>query len=246
MFSRASPDPRVDHISGDGYYAGNWFFLEFSSSGKRANQFRIRNKATDIVHVSRLTQDPQVTNYAGTSGVYDDQYFSFACEPVTLDRIEYHVDRASILSSTVVAMGSQTNRNNSDVEQNIEMTFTKTESVWYTWDYTVAFTVGIRAGGKVGIPFVADGEVRMDASNMHSWSPSKTTTDEISVSEAVTVTAPAHTQFVATASFTKSVVNVPFTMYAKMDSTGASTSVKGVYNGASLWNVSVSFKQEAI
>jgi hypothetical protein len=245
MFSRAEPDPRVGHISGDGKYDDNWFFLEFGS-GSRVGHFRVRNKASDMVLVSRTTQDPKVTNYAGTSGVYDDQYFSFICENVTLDRIDYDIKKAKILSSTTIAMGSQTNRNPCDVEQNMSMTFTKTESLSRTWDYTVAFTVGASAGGKVGIPFVEEGEVKVEVSNTHSWSSSNTTTEDVAVSETVSVAAPPHTQVTATASFTKSVVNVPFTMYFKVDSNGALTSVGGVYNGASLWNVLVSYKQEAI
>ncbi|KAH0541784.1 hypothetical protein FGG08_003739 [Glutinoglossum americanum] len=70
--------------------------------------FRIRNHASDMVHISRTTTDPLVINYPRDKEKYNDQYFSFLRELANFDRIEYHVDKAKILSSAVVAMGSAT------------------------------------------------------------------------------------------------------------------------------------------
>ncbi|KUJ09033.1 uncharacterized protein LY89DRAFT_598580 [Mollisia scopiformis] len=245
MFSRKSPDPRVGHIDGDGKYADNWFWLEFGT-GDKVNNFRIRNHASDMVHVSRSGTDPEVINYAGDGTKYDDQYFSFLCELVNFDNIEYHINDAKILSSVVVAMGTETDCNETDTDQTIEFTFSKTESVSYTWDYTVGFIIDIGAGVEVEVPFVESGNVRVDVSNTHTFSTMHTTSEDTTFSGTVTTTAPPHTEVTATATMTKSAVSVPFTMYVIVASTNKTVAIEGTYNGTSFWNIQADFTQKSL
>lgn len=159
------------------------------------------------------------------------------------NKIEYHVDKATILSSVVVVMGSETNRNETNADQTIDLTFSKTESVSYTWDYTVAFTIGVEAGEEVEIPFVADGHVTTNLSNTHSFSSAHTTSDDTTFAGTVTATAPPYTKVTATATMTRSSISVPFTMYGTVASDNASVAINGIYTGTSFWNFEANFKE---
>ncbi|KAF2969149.1 hypothetical protein GQX73_g4411 [Xylaria multiplex] len=245
IFSRASPDPTVGHIDGNGKYADNWFWLEFGT-GDRKNYFRLRNRESDLVLVSRTTRDPQVCNFSGKGDKYNDQYFSFLCEHVDFDSIKYHLNDATILSSVTVAMGSLVDINKTDVKQSMDFTFAKAESLSYTWDYTVAFTVGVKTEAEVEIPFVASGKVEVNASNTHSFSSAQTTSSVTTFSGTVNVMAPPQSKVTATATMTRSEISVPFTMYLKVASTNKPVTVDGVYKGTSFWNLTAEFNEQKL
>lgn len=245
IFSRSSPDPHVGHIGGGGVYEDNWFKIE-AGTGKRANFFRLREKSTDTVLVSRPATEPQVCNHPGTSEIYDDQYFTFLFEDTKIDRIEYDINRGLVLSRVPELIGTQTELNYTDVNQTVEFDFSRTETISSSFDYTLGFTITVGASGKVGIPFVAEGAIKVDLSNSHTMKWGSTTTQSRTYASRFPATAPPHTKITATASVTCSQIEIPFTIYSKSVATGFEVRTEGTYRGVTYWDIQSDIKQESL
>ncbi|KAA8894423.1 hemolytic lectin [Sphaerosporella brunnea] len=242
IWSRNSPDPRIGHIGGNGQYEDNWFKFE-PGTGKLAGNFRIRNFASDAVLYSRTHNDPTLYNYPGNSNVYDDQYFTFLFEDMEINRVEYKIDQAKILSNVPEVIGSATQRNDSSVNQTVEFNFSRTESNSSSFDYTLGFTITVGASGKVGIPFVAEGQVKVDVSNSHTMKWGTTTTESKTYSARFPATAPPHTKITATATVTRANIEVPFTIYSRSVATGFEVATQGIYHGVTYWNIASDIKE---
>jgi hypothetical protein len=245
IYSRSSQDPRVGHVDGDGKYGDNWFYLELGE-GRYVNHFRIRNHASDTVLVSRRSTDPEVINYPGNAEHYADQYFSFLYERTVFDRIEYHMDQAKFDSSTLETMGKETNRNPTSTDQNIDFTFSKSDTVSFGWDFSAAVTIDFGGGIQVGIPEVASGDVKSDLSTTLTVSSLTTISHDTTFSATGYVAASAHTKVTATGTMTKSSISVPFTLYAKIAASGRTIPISGTYHGARYWEFEVDFQEESL
>ncbi|KAF3484075.1 hemolytic lectin LSLb [Arthroderma uncinatum] len=245
IFSRASPDPRVGHIGGDGMYADNYFKFE-EGSGKHKGQFRVRNYSSDMVLFSRESQSPYLGNYSGTAGVYDDQYWFFHFEDMTLNRVEYKLDQGQIIASNTETIGTESVTNGSDINQTVEFELSDTKSTSTNFEHSHGFTVGVEVSGKVEIPFVAEGELKVSASTTHTWTWGKTETESKTFTSKFSAAAPPHKKVTATASITRATVEVPYTMYWRSVATGNEVSSSGTYRGVTFWNLSSVVKQTDI
>ncbi|PPQ78878.1 hypothetical protein CVT25_002421 [Psilocybe cyanescens] len=242
LWSRTSPDPNIGHIDGDGKYEDNWFKLEIGT-GHHASGFRLFNPSSDTVLVSRTTFAPYVTNHH-SSAVYDDQYFSFLFEDMVIDRVVYHVDKGKILASVPLVIADQTLENDSDEPQTMEFSVNETQEESSTFEYALGFTITIGASGKAGIPFVAEGEISVEASNSHNFTWGTTTTNSKSYTARLPVTARPHTVVRATSSVTRSTIDIPITVYSKSVSTGLEVKTEGKYTGVTTWNLRHSVSQD--
>jgi hypothetical protein len=245
IFSRNSPDPRVGHIDGDGMHDDNWFKLEVGT-GKLASHFRIRNYASDTVLYSRTHNNPTLYNYPGNSNVYDDHYFTFLFEDMEINRVEYQTDQAKVLASVPEVIGTMTQRNNTAVNQTVEFDFARTETNSSSFDYTLGFTITVGTSGKVGIPFVAEGQVKVDISNSHALKWGTTTTESKTYSTRFPATAPPYRKITATATVTRSNIEVPFTVYSRSVATGFEVATHGIYHGVTYWNIQSDIKEEPL
>lgn len=235
VFSR-STEPRVGHIGGDGKYDDNWFRLE-PGTGKLANHFRLRNFSSDQVIVSRTHVKPNLTNFSGTATIHDDHYFTFVFEDTEVTRIEYKADQAQILSSTPEVIGASTQLKATSLPQTLEFSYSQAQTVSSNFEYGLGFKATAGASGKVGIPLVAEGEVRVDLSMSRDfkWGTSfgATRTFEPKFS----ATAPPRTKVVGAFKATKSSITVPFTVYSRSVATGYEVATVGVYHGVTYWDI---------
>ncbi|KAF8226041.1 hemolytic lectin [Tricholoma matsutake] len=236
LFARNSPEPRVGHTDGDGQYDDNWFRFE-TGSGKQAGYFRLRNFSSDTVLFSRTGTDPQVYNYPGSGKKYDDQYFTALFEDLKVDRIEYKLNQGKILSSTPVVIGSQTLRNESDVQQTMEFNLTDTTTNTSTWEFTQSYSITIGASGKIGIPKVVDFALKLDITGKFDWKSGTTTTTTKTYTARLPVSAPAHSTARAVSSVTRSDIEVPYTIYLKSVATGQRAEFPGIYKGVTTWDL---------
>jgi len=245
IFSRKSPSPRVGHIGGGGQHEDNWFKFE-PGTGKLAGYFRIRNYATDAVLYSRTKIDPTLYDYPGNKKVYDDQYFTFLFENMKIDRVDYQIDEAKILTSIPEIIGTETLRNDTSVNQTVEFNFSRTEISSSSFEYTRGFTVTVGTSGKVGFPFVTEGEVKVDVSNSHTLKWGTTTTESKTFTTRLLATVPPYNKVIATASVTCAKIQVPFTLYSKSAATGFEVATHGTYNGATYWNLQSDIREEPL
>lgn len=245
IWSRNSPEPKIGHIDSNGGYDDNWFKLEVGT-GKNANYFRLRNYHSDTVLFSRSQNDPTLWNYPGNGGVYDDQYFTFLFEDMEISRIAYRLDQAKILSNTPEVIGSAVDRNRSTVNQTMEFSFSDTKTTSSSFDYTLGFAVTVGASGKVEIPFVAEGAVKVDVSNSHTFTWGSVTTESKVYATKFNVTAAPNSKITATATVTRSDLDVPFTLYSRSVATGYEVATEGIYRGVTFWNTQCDYTQEAL
>jgi len=247
IFSRSSPDPRVGHIDGNGEYADNWFTIE-AGTGKNANNFRLRNKYTDsdTVMFSRTTPDPKLYNYPGNSDIYDDQYFTYLFEDMKIDRIEYHVDQALIVSSVPEVIGQETERNDTDVNQTVEFDFSKALTLSSSFEYTLGFTIAVGTTIEAGLPGVVGGQVKVDASVTNTFKWGSITTEGETYAIKFSATAPPHTQVTGVGTVTCCNIDVPYTVYSSSVATGFQVMTTGTYHGVTFWDIQSDTTQKAL
>ncbi|WEW55458.1 hypothetical protein PRK78_000889 [Emydomyces testavorans] len=245
IFSRNSPDPKVSHVEGDGKWDDNYFKIE-AGSGEHKTHFRLRNFSSDTVIFSRTTAEPYLANCAASYGPCDDQYFRFEFEDMDVDRIEYKIDKGQILSSVPEAMGSDSLRNTSTVNQSVEFDFSKTKTLSSSFDYTLGFSITVGRSVKVAVPEVADAELKVDYTNSHEFKWGSTTTESVTFDAKVPVVAPPSTKVTATATITCCNIEVPYTIYLKSVATGATVTSQGIYRGVTYWNIESSITQQNI
>ncbi|KDR66599.1 hypothetical protein GALMADRAFT_232450 [Galerina marginata CBS 339.88] len=235
LFSRNSSNPHVGHVDGNGAYDDNWFKLEIGTNTKASN-FRLVNYNSDTVLVSRTHAEPQVYNHSKKE-TFDDQYFSFLFEDVEIDRVVYHVDKGEILSSTPLVIADQTLQNDTNTQQSMEFSINDTEVHTSTFDYTLGFTIAIGASITAGIPTVAEGQIKMDISNSHTFNWGGSTSTSKSYTARLPIVAPANSSVRATSSVTRSTLNIPFTVFSKAVSTGFVARTEGIYTGVTTWDL---------
>ncbi|BFI06039.1 hypothetical protein MPTK1_1g28830 [Marchantia polymorpha subsp. ruderalis] len=245
LYSRNSPDPRLSQIGGDGQYEDNWFRFDVGT-GKLASYFRIRNVGTNTVLYSRTHDDPMFFNYPADYEASDDQYFTFVFEDTEIDRVEYQIDQATVLASVPEVIGTSSLRNDSDVDQTVEFDFERTETQSSSFDYTLGFTITVGASGKAGIPFVAEGEVKVDVSNSHTFNWGTTSSESKTYSVKFPAVAPPRHKIIGTATVTRSNIEIPFTVYSKSVATGFEVATQGIYKGVTYWNIQSEVKQESL
>lgn len=258
IFSRTSADPRVGHVDGDGMYKDNWFKLE-PGTGKNDGRFRLRNDASNTVLFSRSIESMArsgiaiigedyltLGNHPADAKPFDDQYFSFMFEDMKISKIEYKHDEARILAQKPEIIGVETQINDSEVPQTMEFSFSQTRATSYTFSHKFGHSITIGASGKVGIPLIAEGEVKLETTQTYEFSWGQQTTDSTVIGTKFNVTAPRNSRLTASAKVTRADVDVPFTVYFKSAATGYEVAIDGIYKGVSYWNTVCEYKQDAL
>lgn len=126
---------------------------------------------------------------------HDGQLFSFLPEDVDnlfWSRIEFDIDHAKILSSTPVVLTSQIGENDTDVDQSFtfEKRMTVEESTSAEHSHGFSIMVGVEGGG--GIPFIADGKVKSEATTTHDWKYGKNNSRSAEIVGTFPVVIPPH------------------------------------------------------
>lgn len=221
---------------------------KFVYRGKGPNVFYInsemaaRDRLMPWALFSRLGPQPEV----GSSMIIEENIheFSFLLEGMTIYRIEYHLDRWQLLSSAPSHMPSQTFTNNTDLNQIAEFTFSETRTSTYTFDHTHGFGITVGTKGKIGIPFVAEGEISMEGTTTHSWSFGSEISETATFGTRFPVEARPGQTVTAIASISRSVMDVPWTIYTKHVETGFEVETHGIFHGVQYYHVEAQYTLE--
>ncbi|BFI33924.1 hypothetical protein MPTK2_4g90470P [Marchantia polymorpha subsp. ruderalis] len=245
IFSRNSPVKLIGHVVGDGNYEDNWFKIE-PGTGKLAGYFRLRNYQTDRVLFSRLQPEPELNDYPGHLKSGDDNYFTFILEDLEMEitRVEYHLDKAMVTDSVSEVIGSTTLRNRGAVSQVAEFEFTRDETNSSSFEYTHGYPIRVGTSGKVAIPFVESGQVKVDGTKSQTlkWGTAITETKPYSIR--LPAVGPFDNKITVTAFVSRSNIEVPFTVYSRSVAKGFEVATHGIYKGVTHWNVRTDVKQE--
>lgn len=185
-------------VKDDGFHDENWFKFE-PGTGKFAQFFRLRNYENNNKLSSRTEPEPLLVNYPGDVSILEDQYSFFDFEDMKIDRVEYEINQTKMLDTLPKVIGRSTQRNDTDVNQTVEFDFSRTVTNTSTFDYKLGFNITVGASGNVGIPFIAEGEVKVEASNSHDFSWGTTKSESVTFSARFPATTPPHHKVIATA-----------------------------------------------
>ncbi|KAJ3476704.1 hypothetical protein NLI96_g10979 [Meripilus lineatus] len=235
LFSRR-PTPNVGHVDGNGRFPDNWFILE-PGRGQHANNFRVVTPSDGVTLVSRTHERPYLWSYDRFSTIWPDQFFSFLWEDMRVDRVDYDLHLAQVLSSTPLVIANQTLTNDTNLEQ--EMSFELNESVQNTstFEYSTGFTVTVGTSFSVGIPFIARTEITVDTSTTNEWSWGQQDTFGRAHTANFPVRAGPRETVRAVSSVNRGVLEVPFTMHLSSRSTGTRVVTRGKWHGVSTWDL---------
>ncbi|KAI0315459.1 hemolytic lectin [Amylostereum chailletii] len=237
LFSRTLQDPNVWHVDGDGKYNDNWFELE-PGKGQYAKTFRLLCPATNTVIFSRVGVDPEVYNYPGPpNSIYADQHFSFRFEDMQIDKIEYDLKVGRIISSTPEILANQTLTNGSDREQEMKFELNRSETHTSTFEYGIGFTISVGATAKGGVPFIAEGELRIDTSVTNEWKFGEANSFTKTYTASFPVKAGPHETVRAVSTVNRGELEVPYTIHLRSKSTGFKVETKGKWHGVSTWDL---------
>lgn len=159
-----------------------------------------------------------------------------------LMNVVYHTDRASINSSRVVVLATQTGINNSSVEGQIALQITYTNTTTKSWNNSVTVGFAVTVKFSAGVPLVAESgiEVTASVSNTISWGAETSESTEVSGTYTVPSVPPGHRVRV-TVSGTEAKCDVPFS-YNQLDTLPDGVQhdnyfADGVYRGANVFSI---------
>lgn len=198
------------------------------------------------VHAEREVKE---SSHPGTTDVVDDSLFSFLPNDfgnkLRWDRIELDIDNGRILSSTPEAAAPQVIVNNTDVNQSQYVEFTLKVEKSSSFEHTHGFSIMAGTGGKVGIPFVAEGSIKLETTTTHNWTWGNTETRTSEVTANFPVVAPPRSTVTATAMMTRSVLDIPFRIYTTSPSSGIEIVTHGIYKGVDVWGLRSELNQHS-
>lgn len=221
---------------------------KFVYRGKGPNVFYINSEMASRDRLmlwalfSRLSPQPEV----GSSMIYEEgiHEFSFLLEGMTISRIEYHLDNWKLISAAPSNMPSQTFTNKTDLNQIMEFTFSETRTSTYTFEHSHGFGITVGTKGKIGIPFVAEGEISLEASTTHSWTFGSEISETVTFGTRFPVEARPGQTIIAKAAITRSIMDVPWTIYTKHVETGFEVQTHGTFHGVQYYHVNGEYSLE--
>lgn len=147
--------------------------------------------------------------------------------------IEYELDAASVKDEEALVTMASVIHNPLETAITKTLTFTYTKSEVGTWNNEVGVSVGVETEFKVGVPFIAEGKIKVsvDASYTHAWGGSEEKTREVTDSTEVSV--PAKTRLKVQVIVKRALIDVNFTYTIKRLLTNGETTsqegLRGVY-----------------
>ncbi|XP_030055722.1 uncharacterized protein LOC115468274 [Microcaecilia unicolor] len=161
--------------------------------------------------------------------------------------LDFQVDKGKITSMERDLVEEQTYRNPSSVPLNSTFSFKKTIKTESSFTHEHGFTVkfGIELNFKAGIPVIGDAQTKivLETSTTHTWKFNEVNSTQTEFSRSSTFVVPPGKSIKQVATIQKAQMDVP---YVATVSTlfGFVTTVRGVWKGASVFNLEV--KQEDV
>jgi hypothetical protein len=166
---------------------------------------------------------------------------------VDITAIEYHVDKAKVLSNGAAELYRTVVTNNSDQAQSSAMTGSESVSETKGWSDSLGVKVAAKTNFKCGVPLLAEGkvEVSVEVSNTYTWNGSTTTTKTWGFN--VPVVVPPRQTIVGLISVKVSTITVPYTMHGTVvlkSGTKLPGQWAGVYTGNNSHDLAVTFVKQ--
>ncbi|KAL2613695.1 hypothetical protein R1flu_025387 [Riccia fluitans] len=157
----------------------------------------------------------------------------------------YDVDHAQIVSTTPKALASQSQENNSDLEQSMSININTSYARTFTWTLKTGRKVGLKAASKVTtaaeLPTIVSAKVEVSSefateeSTEFNWG--KELRQVTTFSASLPVKVPPKTMLKARVSFFESVMNVPWQATVTFVGTSTTKVITGEWNGSTVYDV---------
>ncbi|KAL6142643.1 hypothetical protein ACLB2K_060920 [Fragaria x ananassa] len=138
----------------------------------------------------------------------------FLLEELVRSRLIYNVNfnllDARIYSNEPELVTGQSFNNVTSLPQNMELTFTYTQSKTSTWNATVSITVGVSTTFRTGVPFIADGEISTSLETTTTYEWGRSYTEEETCTDTIAITTPAMSRVTVSRIETRGSCDVPF------------------------------------
>ncbi|XP_004305001.1 PREDICTED: uncharacterized protein LOC101297173 [Fragaria vesca subsp. vesca] len=138
----------------------------------------------------------------------------FLLEELVRSRLIYNVNfnllDARIYSNEPELVTGQSFNNVTSLPQNMELTFTYTQSKTSTWNATVSTTVGVSTTFRTGVPFIADGEISTSLETTTTYEWGRSYTEEETRTDTIAITAPPMRRVTVSRIETRGSCDVPF------------------------------------
>ena len=117
----------------------SWFKLE-PGTGQYTGYCRLITPSQGLTLFSRVYPDPTFANYTDKN-FYSDQLFKLMWEDMKVDKVDFKLDAGKILASTPVVLAEQVLTNNSNSEQQVSFSVSKTVTNTSSFEYGEGFTL---------------------------------------------------------------------------------------------------------
>ena len=121
----------------------SWFKLE-PGKGQYTGYCRLITPSQGLTLFSRVSPEPSFTNYTDKD-FHPDQLFKLMWEDMKVDKVDFKLDSGKILASTPMVLAEQVLTNNSNSEQEMSFSVSKTVTNTSSFEYGEGFTVTIGA-----------------------------------------------------------------------------------------------------
>ncbi|PWA24186.1 hypothetical protein CCH79_00016246 [Gambusia affinis] len=156
-----------------------------------------------------------------------------------VDRIDY-ICKVGCHSDPPKTLKTSTARNLSLMNVTKTVSLTETTTDERRWDSSNSFTVGIRTSIKTGIPFVAEGQIEVNAETTHSFSRGNSWTEQISHSFTLELTVPPNHSCTVKMVGYRYNMDIPFTARLQRtyeDGETKSLTISGNYHGVQVGDI---------
>ena len=106
-------------------------------------------------------------------------YYEFWAYPgdLEIDKLEYDLDKAKIVSQKPRGVFDQELENNSSIVQTNIVTFSYSKSESFSWSHSLGVELIVTAGGEAGVPFFAKGYWSVSVSTTYNYQNTKSVTN---------------------------------------------------------------------
>lgn len=226
--------------------AANIFTIE-AGTGLRAGQFRLKSNETEAV-IAAEAVDLAFTGMSGSvvqlsspDKEAENQYFGFVLEDLEFSSIEYKLPQGRLISNQPKYLTSQTATNHTSEEQKRSITLSETVEESRHWDNELGIMAGVEMGGKAGIPFVAEGEIKVKVEGHYNRSWGTAASSSKTWSDTVELNIGAKKTYKVTASIVQANLEVPYVATWVSKESKIPVTIHGVFKGVTTYDFSTTY-----
>ncbi|KAM0338453.1 hypothetical protein ACHAPU_011330 [Fusarium lateritium] len=173
----------------------------------------------------------------------DGQYWEMLYEPgMAIDNIEYQTDAHEILNQGAQQLEVIDFTNKSSIAQESTFSYDKTVTHSSEFTHSMGVSIKIEVSGKVGIPFVSKGGIKVEVGTEYKYSVAKKETTEERYARELKVMVPPQSAMRVQATVKAGKLKVPFVITYVTES-GVKLKSRGIWYGVTSWNTSVDYKE---